>query len=355
MGPLCSGEKRNNRARWISARGQDDLDREALISQELHASPTMPSAERVSPQQGSRSDRERMQEHTHLTRLRGCIAQPLTLLAQGAGTATTDTGSVDHTQAPIGFPTPLVSGQLLPGGTAQRAIWLKGKVATREATRLPGRGDLGGSIALHRRNQVGSRSLPSEVSRSKLGGAYGIREQVMAQLQPQVPGPLADNLPAFLAPGGMTAPTIRILLTIFIGKCVFKRTAMQIERHHISSSEGFLWQGGQEQLIDDPIALDAHPRLFQSCRMSRHHDATALSIGPHSHLWAVIERPDVCTFRTAELLIGRKGKPKLDLGSQQHLIVFAAHDKRQSRPGSERVAPMPYSPSSLTSTRSAGS
>ena len=87
MGPLCSGEKRNNRARWISARGQDDLDREALISQELHASPTMPSAERVSPQQGSRSDRERKQEHTHLTRLRGCIAQPLTLLAQGAGTA----------------------------------------------------------------------------------------------------------------------------------------------------------------------------------------------------------------------------------------------------------------------------
>jgi hypothetical protein len=119
---------------------------------------------------------------------------------------------------------------------------------------------------------------------SKLGRAHGIWKQVMAQLQPQVPGSLADNLPALLPPGSMAAPPIGILLTIFIRECIFKRAAMQIERHHIDGSEGFLRLGCQEQFVDDPITLNTHPRLFRSCGMSRHHDPTALSIGPHSHL-----------------------------------------------------------------------
>lgn len=44
----------------------------------------------------------------------------------------------------------------------------------------------------------------------------------MAQLQPQVPDPLADDLPALLTPGGMAAPTVWFLLDIFIGEGIFK-------------------------------------------------------------------------------------------------------------------------------------
>jgi hypothetical protein len=49
----------------------------------------------------------------------------------------------------------------------------------------------------------------------------------MAQLQPQVPGPLADNLPALLPPGSRAAPPIRILLSILIREGIFKRAAMR--------------------------------------------------------------------------------------------------------------------------------
>src|SRR6266567_9492605 len=64
--------------------------------------------------------------------------------------------------------------------------------------------------------------------------------------------------------------------------------------------------------------------------MGCYHDATAQSIGAHHHLWAVIERPDVCTFWATELLIWGKRESKLDLGSQKDLVIFTPHDKRQS-------------------------
>jgi hypothetical protein len=168
------------------------------------------------------------------------------------------------------------------------------------------------------------------MGRGKLGGAHGIREQMVTQFQSEVPDPLGNDLPTLLTPGGMAAPTVGLLLAIFIAECIFKRATMQIECDHIGSGEGSLWQRCQEQFIDDPITLDAHPMLFRSCGMSRHHDPTALLAWAHQDIRAVIEGTDVCTFRTAELLIGGKEEPKLDLGQRKHLIVFATHDHRES-------------------------
>jgi hypothetical protein len=99
MSPLCSGEKRD-RAGWISARRQGDLDLQTLIAQELDAGPLIPSSAPVAPEQGSRSDGERMPKYTHLAWLRRLFAEPLTLLPQRAGAAMADTGRVDHEQAP---------------------------------------------------------------------------------------------------------------------------------------------------------------------------------------------------------------------------------------------------------------
>ena len=94
----------------------------------------------LSKPQGCRTDDERMQEHTHLARLGGSAAIPLTLFAQGTGTTTADTGRIDHTQAPIGLSAPLVGHKRLTSWTAQRDIRLEGKVSSREAALFPGQG-----------------------------------------------------------------------------------------------------------------------------------------------------------------------------------------------------------------------
>src|SRR5437660_1913849 len=118
--------------------GRPDLDLDALMAHQLDARPSVVPTTPVTPEHGFRPNHQWMQQHTHLARLLGCAALPLTLLAQGTGTATTDTGRIDHAQAPIGFSALLMGTKLLASGTAQRPIWLERKVLTREAARFPG-------------------------------------------------------------------------------------------------------------------------------------------------------------------------------------------------------------------------
>jgi hypothetical protein len=70
--------------------GRPDLDLDALMAQELDACTSVGPAAPVAPEQGRRTGDERMQEHTHLARLRSCAAIPLTQVAQGTGTTTRD-------------------------------------------------------------------------------------------------------------------------------------------------------------------------------------------------------------------------------------------------------------------------
>lgn len=57
------------------------LDLHPLVTQELHAGPSMNPPTPVSPEQRLSPDAEGMQQHTHLARLRGLAAIPLTLFA----------------------------------------------------------------------------------------------------------------------------------------------------------------------------------------------------------------------------------------------------------------------------------
>lgn len=50
----------------------------------------------------------------------------------------------------------------------------------------------------------------------KLGRAYRIRMEVMAQFESQIPDPLSDQLPTFLSPGRVAAPPVRVLLAVFV-------------------------------------------------------------------------------------------------------------------------------------------
>ncbi|GHO51473.1 hypothetical protein KSX_96360 [Ktedonospora formicarum] len=52
------------------------LDLYPLVTQELHAGPSMNPPTPVSPEQRLSSDAEGMQQHTHLARLRGLAAIP---------------------------------------------------------------------------------------------------------------------------------------------------------------------------------------------------------------------------------------------------------------------------------------
>jgi hypothetical protein len=124
-------------------------------SHKLLAGPSMLSPIPVMPEEGRATNEERVEQHAHLTRFGSCFTIPLTLLAQRAGAATMDAGGIHHTQAAIGFLAPLIDTKRLPSRTAQRPIWLEGKVATRKASLFPGRGDSWRSISCYRRWDVG--------------------------------------------------------------------------------------------------------------------------------------------------------------------------------------------------------
>jgi len=96
---------------------------------------SMRPATPISPEERPIPDDEWMQEHTHLTRLFGRAAIPLTLLTERAGAAIVDAGSVHHTQASIGFSALLMRGQFLVCGAAKRSIGLERKILTDDRDR----------------------------------------------------------------------------------------------------------------------------------------------------------------------------------------------------------------------------
>ena len=127
--------------------GRFDLDLDALMAHQLDARPSVVPTVPVTPENGFRPNDQWMQQHTYLTRLLGGATLPLTLLTQGTGTATTNTGRIDDAQAPIDFSALLMGNQRLVSRTPQRPIRLERKVLTREAVRFPGQAHLRGSIA----------------------------------------------------------------------------------------------------------------------------------------------------------------------------------------------------------------
>jgi hypothetical protein len=137
MCSLRTGEDHGRGARPCGD-GWREADLEVLMSHELHAGPSMLSAAPILPEQGSRTHLPRMQQDTDLPRFRSGAAIPLTLFTQRTGAATAHAGGIQHTQAAIGFPAPLLDKQRLPCGTAQRPVWLESKVLTRKAPAFPG-------------------------------------------------------------------------------------------------------------------------------------------------------------------------------------------------------------------------
>jgi hypothetical protein len=124
---LCARED-HVRGGWRSGGGWRQAHLQALVAYELQAGTPMYSAAPIAPEERGSTNREWMQEHADLTRLRRRIAMPLTLLAQRTRAAVANAGPIHHTQTSIGFSALLMGEQLLGSRAAQRPIGLEGKV-----------------------------------------------------------------------------------------------------------------------------------------------------------------------------------------------------------------------------------
>ncbi len=80
-----------------------------------------------------------MQQHTHLAWLARLVALPLTLFAQWARAAVTDTGRIHHAQAPVSFSTPLLAVKRMAGFALEGSVGLEREVSAGEAARFPRR------------------------------------------------------------------------------------------------------------------------------------------------------------------------------------------------------------------------
>ena len=65
----------------------------------------------------------------------------------------------------------------------------------------------------------------------------------MQQFQTQIPDPLRENEPKFLAPGGVRTPAGSHLLLALIGQYRLERSPVQVEIHHIGGGERTYRQG----------------------------------------------------------------------------------------------------------------
>jgi hypothetical protein len=92
---------------------------------------------------------------------------------------------------------------------------------------------------------------------------------------------------------------------------------MQVKRHHIGCGERLLWQVGEKEFVDHPLASVTDVALFRGRWVAGHHDPAADALRPHHDIGTVVELAHQIAFRTAELLIGRQvqtaASPRADL------------------------------------------
>jgi hypothetical protein len=80
MRPLRTGQGARGDV-WTGRAGLIHLDLHAKVPKELDAHPPMKPSAPASPEEGSRTDHQGMQQYAHLARLSGGTALPLTLVA----------------------------------------------------------------------------------------------------------------------------------------------------------------------------------------------------------------------------------------------------------------------------------
>jgi hypothetical protein len=71
-----------------------------------------------------------------------------------------------------------------------------------------------------------------------------------AELEPEIPDPLSENLPELLPTGVVRTPAIGVLFPIFIRQDRLERAALMIQGDDILRQESPRGQRGQKQFVD---------------------------------------------------------------------------------------------------------
>src|SRR5258708_39766518 len=111
MRPLRTGQRRRWE-RWSGRKIRFYPHHQALVTKKLHTRPPMLPTAPILPEDGERPDDQWMQQHTHLTRLFGGAAIPLTLFAQRARATTANAGRIHDAQTAIRLSAPLMRAKL---------------------------------------------------------------------------------------------------------------------------------------------------------------------------------------------------------------------------------------------------
>src|SRR5258708_25270334 len=153
MRPLGPRDGRRGRS---NSSGEDrfHLNLQALAVQTQTGPSVVPSAP-VSPEQRSRSHRQRMEQDAHLARFGRWAPTPLTLLPQQTRTAVANARPIDDPQTAIAFSTVLMRDQDVACWASQGPIGLERKVGSCEAASFPGR--RGGGWCIPRGRRRGRR------------------------------------------------------------------------------------------------------------------------------------------------------------------------------------------------------
>ena len=133
------------------------------------------------------------------------------------------------------------------------------------------------------------RRCLSDLGRSKFRGAHGCGMERVPQFEAEIPDPLRQNEPKFLAPGGVRTPTVRLLFLILIREDGLKSPTMQVQCHHIGRSKRLPRQGGVEELVDDLTTRRADLGTAFGRRMRGDDDPCARSCRSQLQIRAVKE------------------------------------------------------------------
>src|SRR6266568_1934775 len=174
----------------------------------------------------------------------------------------TNSCSIEHSQGAIALPSTLLRVAWVISRTEQRPISLQREIRPGKSFGVGSACPLSRSIRdrLILLNKLATLNRLIDLRRGELGQTHGGRRQLLSQLQSEIPDPLRENLPEFLSPRCVRTPTIGLLLKILICEHGLKGPAMQIQIQDICRSEGSRRDGGEELLIDDPVAPRADGR-----------------------------------------------------------------------------------------------
>ena len=156
---------------------------------------------------------------------------------------------------------------------------------------------------------------------------------------------MCDHLPAFLSPGRVAAPAVRVKLGIFIGEGRLKGPTMQIQFDHIASGEGRLGQVGEEEFVDDTCSCDPNGTLLIACGMRDHHHTASHLFRPDWNLRTIVEAAHGLTFRALLELIRRQVETRLHQRVIQSGVRSASGHKGEARQVGE------YGPRSILSVK----